>query len=119
MPILAYKLMIKTNFGSGQTCTNMDKHVVCKTCVEHLRQWTQGSQKALKFDIPMIWREPKHHTDNCYFCAINLTGINKKKHKSLIYPNLPAALPPVPCCDEIIIPVFKELPGVSLKNQTI
>ena len=33
--------------------------VVCKTCVKHLRQWTQGSQKALKFGIPMIWREPK------------------------------------------------------------
>ena len=29
-------------------------HVVCKTCVKHLRQWTQGSQKALKFGIPII-----------------------------------------------------------------
>ena len=29
-------------------------HVVCKTCVEHLRQWTQGSRKALKFGIPII-----------------------------------------------------------------
>ena len=29
-------------------------HVLSKTCVEHLRQWTQGSQKALKFGIPMF-----------------------------------------------------------------
>ena len=80
---------------------------VCKTCVEHLRQWTAGSRKSLKFGIPMIWREPKKHTDDCYFCAINLTGINKKKHKSLIYPNLPSALRPAAHCDEIHIPVLK------------
>ena len=67
-------------------------HVFCTTCIEHLRQWTQGSQKALKFDIPMIWRESKNHTDDCYFLGINLKGINKKKRKSLIYPNLPLAL---------------------------
>ena len=40
-------------------------HVVCKTCAEHLRQRTQGSRKALKFGIPMIWREPKNPTDDC------------------------------------------------------
>ena len=87
-------------------------HVVCETCVEHLRQWTQGSRKALKLGIPMTWKEPKNYTDDCYFCAINLTGINKKKRKSLIYPNLPSALLPVAHCDEIPIPVFKELPNV-------
>ena len=75
-------------------------HVVYKTCVEHLRQWTQGSRKALKFGIPMIWREPKNHTDDCYFCAINLTGINKNKRKSFICPNLPSALRPVVHCDK-------------------
>ena len=40
-------------------------HVVCKTCIEHLRQRTQGSQKALKFGILMIWSEPKNNTDDC------------------------------------------------------
>ena len=83
----------------GVQLSDQDKpwapHVVCKNCVEHLRQWTEGSRKALKFGIPMIWREPKNHTDYCYFCAINLTEINKKKRKSLIYPNLPSALRPV------------------------
>ena len=60
----------------------------------------------------MIWRDPKNHTDDFYFCAINLTGINKKKRKSLIYPNLHSALLPVAHCDEIPIPVFKELSNV-------
>ena len=67
-------------------------HVVCKTCVKQLRQWTKSSRKTLKFGIPLIWREPKNHTDDCYFCAINLTGVNKKKCKSFIYSNLPSAL---------------------------
>ena len=94
-------------------------HVVCKTCVEHLRQWTQSSQKALKFGIPMIWREPKSHSDNCYFCAINLTRINKKKCKSFIYPNLPSTLRAVGNCDEIPISAFKELPDAPNENLDV
>ena len=64
----------------------------------------------------MTWKEPKNYTDDCYFCAINLTGINKKKRKSLIYPNLPSTLRPVAHCDELPIPVFKELPDVPNEN---
>ena len=45
-----------------------------------------------------------------------MTGINKKKHKSLIYLNLPSALQPVAHCDEIPIPVLKELPDVPNEN---
>ena len=64
----------------------------------------------------MILREPKNHTDNCYFCAINLTVKNPKKRKSLIYPNLPSALRPVAHCDEIPTSIFKELPDVPNEN---
>ena len=53
------------------------------------------------------------------FCAINLTGINRKKRKSLLYPNLPSALRPVAHCDEIPIPVFKELPDVPNENLDV
>ena len=81
-----------------------------------MEQWIHGSQKALKFGIQMIWRKPKNHTDDCFFCAINLKGIKKKKRKSLIYPNLPSVLQPVAHCDEIPIPIFKELPDVPNEN---
>ena len=64
----------------------------------------------------MIWRKPKNHTGDCYFCAINLTGINKKRRKSPVYPNLPLALRPVDQCDEIPTLVFKELPDVPNEN---
>ena len=49
-------------------------HVVCKTCSERLRQWTSGIRHSMGFGIPMVWREPTNHVDDCYFCSINVTG---------------------------------------------
>ena len=82
-------------------------------------QWTESYRKALKFGIPVSWRETKNHTNDYCFCAINLTEINKKKRKSLLYPNLPSALRPVAHCDEIPIPIFKKLPDVSNENLNV
>ncbi|CAH2086043.1 unnamed protein product [Euphydryas editha] len=53
--------------------------IVCKMCIEHLRQWTSGKRAHMKFSVPMIWSEPKNHFDDCYFCVVKLHGINKKK----------------------------------------
>jgi hypothetical protein len=52
---------------------------VCKTCREHLRQWMNGKRRHLKFSVSMVWREPKNHYDDCYFCLINLHGADRKK----------------------------------------
>jgi hypothetical protein len=43
-------------------------HIVCKTCTEHLRQWTYGKRICLKFGVPvpMVWREPKIHFDDLF-----------------------------------------------------
>ena len=80
-------------------------HIVCKTCVETLRQWTKGT-KAMSFGIPMIWREPRNHVDDCYFCITLTQGFtNKSKHK-IQYPNLDSAILPVPHSTEIPVPVF-------------
>ena len=63
-------------------------HMVCKSCNEYLRQWTKGKKNCLKFGIAMVWREPANHVTDCYFCAIDVTGINRKNRSSLKYPDL-------------------------------
>ena len=86
---------------------------MCKCCTEHLREWTKGKRKGLSFGVPMIWREPQNHFDDCYFCAINLKGINRKNRKHLKYPSLPSAIRPVPHSQEVPVPEFKSFPNLT------
>ncbi|GBM16121.1 hypothetical protein AVEN_163143-1 [Araneus ventricosus] len=44
----------------------------------------------------MVWREPKNHSDDCYFCNCNVKGFNLKNKKQISYPNIPSAIRPVP-----------------------
>ena len=66
-------------------------------------------RKGLRFAIPMVWREPKDHYSDCYFCGIKTKGINRKNRTSLTYPSLDSAIRPVPHSEELPIPVFKGL----------
>lgn len=93
-------------------------HMVCKTCTEFLRQWTKGKKRCLKFGIPMVWREPTNHVTDCYFCAIDVTGINRKNRRSLQYPDLESASRPVPHSDDIPVPVYGELPAISCEDSS-
>lgn len=88
-------------------------HKVCKHCTETLRSWTQGKATCMKFGVPMVWREPKNHHDDCYFCIVNMSGWNKHKKKSWYYPDIESARRPVPHCSAIPIPVFTSLQDVS------
>ena len=80
--------------------------MVCKSCTECLRQRCNGKKTSLKFGLPMVWREPKNHVSDCYFCAIDVTGINRKNRKVLKYPDLESARRPVAHSDECPVPVF-------------
>ena len=66
-------------------------HMVCKKCTEYLHHWTNDKKNCLKFRIPIVWREPANHGTDCYFCVINVTGINRKSRSSLKYPDLQSA----------------------------
>lgn len=94
-------------------------HFVCKTCTEHLRQWTNGKRRSLKFGIPMVWREQKNHFDDCYFCMVNVNGINRNNRGKWTYPDLESARRPIPHSDELSIPVFHELPELSEDEFTL
>ena len=87
-------------------------HMVCKACTETLRGWTNG-KRSLNFGIPMVWREPTNHVTDCYFCTVDVTGINRKNRGNLKYRDLQSARRPVAHCDEIPVPIFGELPNIS------
>jgi len=57
----------------------------------------------------MVWREPKNHSDDCYFCSVNFSGLTSKTRSSIQHPNLPSALQPIPHSNELPVPVFETL----------
>lgn len=84
-------------------------HTVCKPCVENLRQWTKGKRKHLSFGKPMVWREPRNHVDDCYFCLTKTSGYSKKTRHRITYPDLDSVTRPEPHSESVPVPVFKEL----------
>ena len=111
-----YKAYFGMELGDqDKTCT-WAPHIVCKTCVESLRGWTNGMLK-LKFALPMVWREPKNHFNDCYFCLSDMTGINKNTKKAWKYPNLESAIRPVVHSEELPVPVFLTEPDTATTSN--
>ena len=65
----------------------------------------------------MVWRSPKDHHDDCYFCMVNMSGWNRHKKNSWYYPDLESARRPMPHCEESPIPVFSSLPKLVSNND--
>ena len=80
-------------------------HIVCDTCASTLLGWMRGSCKfkSMPFGIPMIWREPRDHSSDCYFCMTNVFGFTGKTKHLINYPNIPSAMQPVP--HDVTLPV--------------
>jgi hypothetical protein len=53
-------------------------HKVCYVCVVDLRKWSKWKKKTFRFGVPVIWREPKNHSDDCYFCCWDVKGYSSK-----------------------------------------
>jgi hypothetical protein len=79
----------------GDQDKSWNPHKVCYVCVEDLRKWSKEKKEAFRFGVPVIWREPKNRSDDCYFCCCDVEGYNSKNKKVILYPNLPLALRPV------------------------
>ncbi|UYV66321.1 hypothetical protein LAZ67_4001324 [Cordylochernes scorpioides] len=58
----------------------------------------------MPFAVPMIRREPKDHSSDCYFCLTKTTGITSKSRHTVEYPDLPSAMRPVPHSDILPVP---------------
>ena len=71
------------------------------------------SKKSLAFGISMVWREPKAHGSECYFCSCNVSGFNAKNKHHIHYSNMPSAIRPVCHGPNVPVPappaVLKEL----------
>ena len=61
----------------------------------------------------MVWREPKDHYSDYYFCGIKTKSINRKNGTSLTYPSLDLAIRPISNSEEHPIPVFEGLPQLE------
>lgn len=76
---------------------NLDKPWVptsiCNSCRIALSAWDDKIIKKHLIIQPTIWREPKDHETDCYFCLCNTKGFNKKNKKNLIYPNVQSVTP--------------------------
>jgi hypothetical protein len=78
-------------------------HICCVTCVRLLTGWINGS-RHMPFAVPMVWREPKDHSSDCYFCLTNITGITSKSRHTVKYQNVPSAMRPVRLNEALPIP---------------
>ena len=94
----AYKAYFQVPLGDQDK--NRAPHIVCHNCEEMLCGWTKAK------GVPMVWREPKEHLTDCYFCLKNTKGIGKKNWQNFSYPSIPSAIRPVLHSDEFPPPVF-------------
>lgn len=109
----AYHLYFKCKLGDQDK--TWAPHIVCIKCAVTLRGWLKGTRKALPFGIPMVWREPKDHVSDCYFCLTTVSGISKKSKHTVKYPSLQSAIRPVPHSE--IIPVPEPPVNVFLESS--
>src|SRR5678816_2423193 len=70
-----------------------------------LRDWLNKKKASMPFAMPMIWREPRDHHEDCYFCSVNLEGFSAKNKHHIIYPNLDSASKPVQHNESLPIPI--------------
>ena len=58
----------------------------------------------MSFEIPTIWREPKDHSSDCYFCRTNIKGFTSKTKCKVVYQDLISAMRPVLHSEEYPVP---------------
>jgi hypothetical protein len=90
-PLIKSLCLVYFNMRLGDQDKKFAPHILCKTCVENLRQWYKGLLPSMSFGIPIVWREQINHFDNCYFCVCKVSGFNTKNKKHIVYPCLPSA----------------------------
>jgi len=63
------------------------------TCNVNLIKWVKG-KNSMPPAVPIIWRGPISHLEDCYFCLTKIEDSKKSKVK-IQYPSVPTAKNPV------------------------
>ena len=102
----AYRAYFGLVLGDQDKC--WAPHIICTTCDANLSYFVSKNKKrkTFSFGIPMMWREPRDHTTDCYFCIVKTSGYSSKNIHCIKYPCLDSAILPVPHSADIPIPVF-------------
>ena len=100
---VAYKYYFDCQVGDQDK--NWAPHVCCTVCYSGLTQWLNGKRKGLTFAVPMVWREQKDHSSDCYFCMTKIAGYSKRNKSQIVYPDCESARKPVPHDAENPVPV--------------
>ena len=70
-----------------------------------LGAWYANKNVQMQFGVPIIRREQKDHSNDCYFCYQDYTGYTAtKKKKHIVYSNLQSAMRPVDHSKELPVP---------------
>ena len=87
-------------------CKSWAPGIFCSTCASILSGWLRNSatNTTMPFGVPMIWREPRNHTDDCYFCMTSIQGFSFKTRKLISYPNMRSVSKPLPH-DPVMCPI--------------
>jgi len=101
---MAYHLYLECKIGDQDK--SWAPHICCRKCATVLSQWLNGKKDVMPFAVPMAWREQSNHaTDYCFCMAPPVSGgITKKMKRTVVYPNIPSALRPVPHGEGISVP---------------
>lgn len=99
----AYKLYFGCHLGDQDK--SWAPHIVCSLCSVKLLGWLRGTTHSMPFAIPMIWREPRDHLTDCYFCITKVKGFSLKNRCAIKYPNLQSAIRPVLHSANLPVPI--------------
>ena len=97
----AYELYFSCKIGDQDK--SWAPHICCASCFTLLTGWLKGT-RHMPFAIPTIWREPKDHLTDCYFCMTKISGITAKIRHTVKYPKIPSVIRPVAHSTELPIP---------------
>ncbi len=75
----AYHRYFKLQVGDQDK--NWAPSQVCPTCFHNLISWdrTRGQKSSLLVTVPVQWREPLNHTDDCFFCKTVVKFVPKNR----------------------------------------